>query len=124
METAGITSQVATVDYLQLLTVQLQNQDPIDPVDQEGLINDLAQFSMLEGIEDMNVSFESMLRLQEITQGVDLVGKTVQYQDEATGELTTGSVEELVTAGNSINLIVDGRSVSIGSVISVSQSAA
>lgn len=119
MET-GISSQVATVDYLQLLTVQLQNQDPIDPVDQEGMLSDLAQFSMLEGIETMNTSFESMLRLQEVTQGVDLVGKTVQFQDDVTGELKSGSVEELVTAGNAINLIIDGQSIPISSVIGVS----
>ncbi len=123
MQQSGITSQIATVDYLQLLTVQLQNQDPIDPVDQEGMINDLAQFSMLEGVENLNTSFESMLRLQEVTQGVDLVGKTVQYQDDSSGELKSGIVSELMTAGDSINLLVDGQTVSIGNVVSVSSAA-
>ena len=119
----GISSQVATVDYLQLLTVQLQNQDPIDPVDQEGLINDLAQFSMLEGVEDLNGSFEDMLRLQEVTQGVDLVGKNVQYEDDSTGEIKSGVVDELVTAQNSINLLVNGETISIGRVIGVTSPA-
>lgn len=115
----GISSQVATVDYLQLLTVQLQNQDPIDPVDQEGMIKDLAQFSMLEGVEDLNVSFGEMLRLQEITQGVELVGKEVQYEDSVTGELKSGKVDELFTSADAINLLIDGETVSIGKIISV-----
>jgi flagellar basal-body rod modification protein FlgD len=115
----GISSQVATVDYLQLLTVQLQNQDPIDPVDQEGLINDLTQFSMLEGVEDLNGSFESMLRLQEVTQGVELVGKNVQYQDDSSGEIKSGVVDELFTAQDTINLLIDGNTVSIGQIIGV-----
>jgi flagellar basal-body rod modification protein FlgD len=117
---SGITAQSATVDYLQLLTVQLQNQDPIDPVDQEGLINDLTQFSMLEGVEELNTSFEDMLRLQEITQGVDLVGKNVEYQDNITGELKNGQVDELVAAGAAINLRVGDDTVSIADILRVS----
>ncbi len=120
----GISSQVATVDYLQLLTVQLQNQDPIDPVDQEGLINDLTQFSMLEGVEELNVSFEDMLRLQEVAQGVDLVGKNVQYEDDVTGEIKSGSVDELITAQDSINLLINGETISIAKIIGVSSEVA
>ena len=115
----GITSQVATVDYLQLLTVQLQNQDPIDPVDQEGLITDLAQFSTLEGIENLNSSFEDMLRLQEISQGMGLVGKEIQYQDVLSGDVKSGKVDEFYTLSDQLNLIVDGNSVSIDNVLGV-----
>lgn len=116
----GLTSQVATVDYLQLMTVQLQNQDPIEPVDQEGLINDLAQFSMLEGVEGLNASFESMLKLQEVSQGMSLVGKNVQYQNTVTGEVNSGRVDEFYSANDEISLIVNGESVLIDNVISVS----
>lgn len=115
----GISSQVATVDYLQLLTVQLQHQDPIDPVDQEGMIQDLAQFSMLEGIEDLNASFSEMLKLQEVTQGLGLVGKDISYQDNATGEIKSGQVSEMFSFEDSLNLIVDGETVSIRNVIGI-----
>lgn len=115
----GITSQVATVDYLQLLTIQLQNQDPIDPVDQEGLINDLTQFSQLEGLENLNTSFSQMLKLQEINQGLGLVGKEVSYQDIATGEVKTGKATEMWSTADSLNVIVEGQTVSIESIIGV-----
>ncbi len=116
----GISSQVATVDYLQLLTVQLQNQDPIDPVDQEGLINDLAQFSMLEGVETLNASFADMLKLAELNQGLGMVGKVVQYQDPNSGDLKSGNVTDMFTQQDSINLLVNGESVAIDNVIGVS----
>ena len=118
MNPSGITSQVATVDYLQLLTVQLQNQDPIDPVDQEGLINDLTQFSMLEGIEGLNASFEDMLRLQEVSQGMNLVGKTIEFEG-ADGELASGKVDEFFTVADSINLLVNGEGVPVEKVVGV-----
>jgi flagellar basal-body rod modification protein FlgD len=117
----GITSQVATVDYLQLLTVQLQNQDPIDPIDQEGLINDLTQFSMLEGVEDLNGTFEQMLQLQKATQGMNLVGKTVQYQDPITGEIASGQATEMFTAGDTVNVIVGDKTVDVLNVVGVTQ---
>lgn len=116
----GITSQVATVDYLQLLTVQLQNQDPIDPVDQEGLIKDLTQFSMLEGIENLNASFEQMLKLQEISRGVGLVGKTVSYQDEVSDVIKTGRATDLFTRDGSFQLLVDGQTISLDEIVGIS----
>ena len=119
METAGINSQVATTEYLTLLTTQLQNQDPIDPIDQDDFIAQLSQFSMLEGIEKLNTSFDSMLRLQEISQGVDLVGKQVDYLDEASGELQSGVVQEFYVDGGVINLIVNGQSISVDLVAGV-----
>jgi flagellar basal-body rod modification protein FlgD len=117
----GISSATATVDYLELLTVQLKNQDPIDPVDQEGLINDLTQFSILEGIEEMNTSFEQMLKLQEVSQGVGLVGKNVSYQDPNSGDLRSGKVTDILTTSDVLSLIVDGQQVNISNVIGVSE---
>lgn len=115
----SLSSQLATVDYLQLLTIQLQNQDPIDPVDQEGLINDLTQFSQLEGIEDLNTSFSDILKLQELTQGVALVGKNVSFVDPASGQLASGTVSETYSAGDQTNVIVNGRTIALEDVLSV-----
>ena len=94
MESA-ITSQAASVDYFQLLTIQLQNQDPVDPVDQEGIINDLTQFSILEGIENLNASFGEFMELQELTQGVSLIGKSVDILDPTTGQPRRGIATDL-----------------------------
>ena len=115
----SISSQVATVDYLQLLTIQLQNQDPIDPVDQEGLINDLTQFSQLEGLEELNTSFADVLRIQELTQGITLVGKNVSYRNAETDEVHSGTVDEVFSAGDQTNLIVDGETVALENIVSV-----
>ena len=116
-----ISSQLATVDYLELLTIQLRNQDPIDPVDQEGLINDLTQFSMLEGVEDLNATFSDVLKIQELGQGLDFVGKNVNYRD-ANDEVRSGRVSEMFNNGEEVSLIVDGQSIPVSSVLSVSAS--
>jgi flagellar basal-body rod modification protein FlgD len=113
MEATGISSQLATTDYLSLLTIQLQNQDPIDPVAQEDFTAQLAQFSQLEGIENLNTSFQSMLQLQEISQGLDLVGKTVDYLDVNTEQLTSGKVDEFYVDGGVVNLVINGGPITV-----------
>ena len=119
----AITSQTASIDYFQLLTVQLQNQDPVDPVDQEGLINDLTQFSILEGIENLNGSFSQFLQLQELTQGVNLIGKNVDFRDAATGEIRSGTATEVFNIDDSIQVLVDGETVSLDQIARVSDAA-
>lgn len=119
----GITSQSASIDYFQLLTVQLQHQDPVDPVDQEALINDLTQFSILEGIENLNASFGQFLQLQELTQGVNLIGKTVDYQDAATGEIRSGTATDVFNIDKSIQVLVDGQAVTLDQIARVSEAA-
>ena len=115
-----LSAQTASTDYLSLLTIQLQNQDPIDPVDQEGLINDLTQFSILEGIQNLNASFDEVLKLTELTQGLDLVGKSVQYLDPQTGEASSGEVEFVETSDNEIRIGVNGQTVGVANITSVS----
>ena len=116
---AGITSQVATTDFLQLLTVQLQNQDPIEPVKQEAFISQLAQFSSLEGIEQLNASFDEMLSLQQLGQGLDLVGKEAEYVNVETGERETGTVDQLFTDQGPLDLLINGQRISLSLVSGV-----
>ena len=115
-----LSAQTASTDYLSLLSIQLQNQDPIDPVAQEDLINDLTQFSILEGIQSLNASFQEILDLQELTQGIDLVGKEIQYVDESTGQIKTGTAERLLKAGSQIRIAVNQTNIGLDSVIAIS----
>ena len=116
---SGISASVATADFLQLLTIQLQNQDPINPVQQEDFISQLSQFSQLENTEELNTSFKSMLKLQEISQGLDLVGKQISYLNTDTDKIEKGKVDEFFVENGNINLSVNGRTISVDLVSGV-----
>ena len=47
--------------FLKLLTTQLTNQNPLDPMDNEAFVAQLAQFSSVEGIKGMQTSLEQMV---------------------------------------------------------------
>lgn len=75
--------------FLQLLTTQLQNQNPLDPMKNEAFVAQLAQFSQLEGITNMSSSLGDMtdvIRSDRIMTGSNLVGKSVFAQ---TGRIST-----------------------------------
>lgn len=45
-------------DFLKLMTVQLQQQDPTSPVDSKEMLAQLAQFQSLGGINDVNTTLQ------------------------------------------------------------------
>ena len=57
-------------DFLRMLTVQIQQQDPFDPVDNKEMLAQMAQFSSLAGINDMNST------LQQISAKLDALAPT------------------------------------------------
>lgn len=66
--------------FLQLLVAQLNNQDPLSPQENGEFIAQLAQFSTLEGIENLNSTMESLLGSYQSSQALQassLVGRSV-----------------------------------------------
>ncbi len=55
--------------FLQLLVSQLQNQDPLNPVNDKEFLAQMAQFSSLEQMQNLNTNFEK--GLSELRQAVD-----------------------------------------------------
>jgi flagellar basal-body rod modification protein FlgD len=67
-------------EFLQLLTTQLQNQDPLDPMDANSFTQELVEFASVEQQIDMNTNMQTLISLQQATTDVsalELVGSTV-----------------------------------------------
>lgn len=47
-------------DFLRLMTQQMKMQDPFDPVDNKEMLAQMAQFSQLAGVNDINVNLKSI----------------------------------------------------------------
>jgi flagellar basal-body rod modification protein FlgD len=52
--------QLGQTDFLRLMTTQLKEQDPFNPVDNQAMVAQMAQFSSVTGISEMNVSLKSI----------------------------------------------------------------
>ena len=83
-------------DFLTLFTAQLQNQNPLDPVKNEAFVAQLAQFSQLEALTNMETSldkFVSAMSGERMLGSAALIGKKVAMTDVPT-LLTSGSPME------------------------------
>ena len=79
-------------DFLTLFTAQLKNQNPLDPVKNEAFVAQLAQFSQLEALTNMQGSMEGVVKAlsgQRMLEGAALIGKQVPMS-EGIAQLTAG----------------------------------
>ena len=74
-------SSMGKDDFLQLLVAQLQNQDPLNPADGTEFTAQLATFSSLEELQNINSTLAEVNTAQTIltnSQAVDYIGKQIQ----------------------------------------------
>ena len=79
-------------EFLQLLTTQLKNQDPLSPLDTNQFTQQLVSFSQVEQAIDTNKNLQTLIALQNASQTVSalpLVGRTIEYAD-GTAPLANG----------------------------------
>ena len=96
---SAVTASSIQMDYMKILITQLQHQNPLEPMDNDEMASQLAQFSSLQQLESMSSSFSEVLTLSNRTYANSLLGKTVTFyaQDEDSGALvkTVGTVESV-----------------------------
>ncbi len=61
-------------EFLNLLVAQMQHQDPLDPVDNKEMIAQLAQFSALEQMQNLNTQTEKLRQSQAFNLYADMFG--------------------------------------------------
>jgi len=85
--------------FLQLLTTQLKNQNPLDPLDTNQFTQQLVQFAQVEQQLKSNDQLATLVALQKTaqsTQALEFVGQTVSV-DGATAPLANGSATWLLS---------------------------
>lgn len=78
--TSSGSTQLGQSDFLKLMTAQLQNQDPFAPVDNTQMVAQMAQFSSVAGISDINTTLKAIqdkLSGTSTNDALAYVGKTV-----------------------------------------------
>jgi flagellar basal-body rod modification protein FlgD len=78
-------------EFLQLLTTELKNQDPTNPVDSTQMLAQQAQFESLSQMQDLNTNISALIALQGVSQATSLIGETI-VGTSSTGAAVTGQV--------------------------------
>lgn len=86
-------------DFLRLLTTQLKNQDPLAPMDNTQMVAQMAQFSSVAGISEMNKTMSGIatkLGSSSASDAMSYVGKTVLTEGSTAYPKTSGGLDGAV----------------------------
>lgn len=110
------------LDFMTLLVTEMQNQNPLEPMDHQQMASQLAQFTQLELTETMNSnidamnstmstmnqSFEGALLMAGLDYAKSLLGKEVSFYNEDLAQTIQGPVEKLSFKNGEPVLTVNG----------------
>lgn len=118
--TGGTSSSNSTLsmdDFFKLMVEQLKNQDMYNTQDSTEFIAQMAQFSMVQALADLS-------ELSMTSYGVSLIGKeatVAQIGDDGKVNSIKGIVESVNFYNGSTQVVVDGKSYALSSVMSVQE---
>jgi len=94
-------SEVSKIDFMTLLVAQIQNQDPMSPMDNQEFTSQITQFTMLEEMEKTNSNLEESLIVGQAinnTGMLSLVGKNVTVEGNKTWVSGGAASESMIAA--------------------------
>jgi len=100
-------------DFLELLVTQLKYQNPLDPMDSTEYVAQLAQFSSLEQMQNLNTQMASL-------SAVNVIGKTATALDDDGNEIS-GEIKGVTFSSSKISLIIgdDEKKVAMENVTEI-----
>ncbi|MFA9558081.1 flagellar hook assembly protein FlgD [Evansella sp. AB-rgal1] len=102
--------------FMRILITQLQHQDPLNPMEDREFISQMAQFTSLEQMTNMNTQFKAFIDQQQnkFVSHSELIGKQVDWLRERVDEdgtvrqdVSSGIVTGVAFKNGSVELIVD-----------------
>ncbi|WP_323942023.1 flagellar hook assembly protein FlgD [Aeromonas caviae] len=95
-------------EFLQMMVAQIQNQDPTNPLDGAQYVTQLAQFSMVEGVESLKVLQQksiNMMDTQQVLQSTDLIDKEVMVPSQTLGQEQEKAIRGQVELGGAADTV-------------------
>ena len=105
------TSTLGQEDFLKLLMTQLQNQDPMEPMDNGEFMGQMAQFSTVQGVTEMGESIDGLVSIyqgQQMSANASMIGKKALVNGnwaQLEGGKLAGAID-LTTAANDLRVDV------------------
>ena len=106
-------------EFLKLLTTQMTHQDPLSPMDDKAFIAQMAQFSALEQLININKTMEEQKTGRTQSDVMGYLGRTVRVVNTETKQMVTGKVTEIVMTEKGANLKVKDALYSKEDVVSI-----
>lgn len=105
-------SELGKDEFLKLLLTQLQYQDPLNPMEDKDFIAQMAQFTSLEQMKNLNSSMQ-------MTQASNMIGSKVFWTDSSTAKEMSGVVSSVRVVSGEPTLVVGNTSIELSKITGV-----
>jgi flagellar hook assembly protein FlgD len=107
-----------TAAFLKMMVSELQNQDPMQPMDSSQIVNQMASIRAIQSNDKLSNTLDSVLLGQNLYTGSGLIGKTVSGLN-SNNERVTGTVDRVEVADGAATLYIGDNAVSMKNITKI-----
>jgi len=108
-------SDVSLESFMELLVVELQNQDPLDPMNNKEILEQMSQIREIESNQHLTDTLESVMLGQTVSTAASLLGRTVSALSD-NAEWIEGTVDKISIEDGKPKLHVGGDTVDMKNI--------
>lgn len=115
---AGQSSALGNLDtsqFLDLMIAELQNQDPLNPMDNAQMIEQIGQIRQIDASTKLATTLDAVLMGQNLSSASALIGKTITGLD-ADSKRITGTVDKVTVTDGVPKLHVGAKTITLNNV--------
>jgi flagellar basal-body rod modification protein FlgD len=105
--------------FLQLLVAQLQNQNPLEPLDNAEFIGQMTQFNVLDQLTQLNEALSGFAEFAALGQLASMIGKEATIIDPDTGDEITGIVSAVTLQNGEPRVIIDDVAYRLDDIVRI-----
>ena len=102
-------------EFLDLMITELQNQDPLNPMENSEILQQISQIREVGATESLTQTLSSVLLGQNVSSATNLIGKHVRALDDA-GKEVIGAVDRVTISDGTPKVHIGDKEVSLKNV--------
>jgi flagellar basal-body rod modification protein FlgD len=111
-------NSVSMNDFLKLLVTELQNQDPMSPMDNTQILQQVSQIKAIESNQRLSDTLTSMQTQQDLVAASTLLQKTITGLTDS-GNRITGQVDKVTVDTSGVKVCVGTDTISLTNISEV-----
>ena len=112
-------TELDSAAFMQLLMTQLQNQNPLDPMQDKEFMSQMTQMNSLQELQKMNLTLSHLNSANSMSEAANLIGRKIDA-NLPDGTTASGLVSSVSLVDNEMMLLVGEKQVPLSAVVQVS----
>jgi flagellar basal-body rod modification protein FlgD len=105
-------------DFIKMMTAELQNQDPMNPMSNTDMLSQIGQIRSITSNDKLTSSIEALTLGQALSTASSLIGKKITGVDQSDNQVT-GTVDKITIEDGLTTLHIGSSKITVDSINSI-----